>query len=1641
MAFLKSHCSCILSRKVKFTVVFIFIDTLLLPAVTHALPKSAQVVHGNVSIDAQQHSLKITQSSAKAIVNWQEFDVAAHEGVTFKQPSANSVILNRVTGNHPSNIYGKLSANGNVFLVNTNGITFSANSQVNVGGFVGSTLDIKNADFLADELVFTANDNLGQIINRGHISAGTVALLGNAVINEGWIVASTIDTTENQPSVALVAANKVKLTFGDNKQLSVEISEGTINGLVANKTLIRADGGNVLLRAEALNEVFSASVNNTGVIEAHSMGMKNGRIVLLADMDTGVTTVDGTLDVSAMSKGKGGFIETSAATVEVKGSAIVLARGVDSENGLWLIDPSDLIIDHKNVAAFNASLNAGTNVSFNTVSNGSQSGNGDIFVYADIAWSADNTTLTLQAERNIEIRANISATGDNSGVILDTGLTYNGGTNWNKWVSDDNYALSNNIKYSPAGKIALSGADAVYIQDGREYRVINGKNSVLTGSTALAELQNIHTTWRRYALGVDIDTAFTPFSPIILSKVSFNGLNNSINNLTINQTSMSATGLFSKIDSSDKSYLRNLHLVGGKITGFYNVGSFVGRAKNLITSNISNSAEVKGVANASFNGNKVEFVGGIAGRLYSGNVLFDTKNFAKVTGQDRTGGIAGYTSESLLSKVSNEGEIIGKYKTGGLVGEFKGKGTIVKYSNNTGIVKGTASVGGLVGEITSMTNLRPRVTQSYNASSLVQASSGNAGGIVGKANRAEIDNVYVNGHIRSNGSAGGLIGTSAGSNLSAAYFKGKVTNYSGVKGSKSGAVVGQALAHPKVGGITYSRSNIDTVFYSSSVGNPPQYKRKFTDIVNVKSKSTSALKKSSTFSSSSKFQFGACGSSSVWCLIEGKALPGLNNARTTKYLDITSFTNAQKSYDQTILQTQFTHNSNDIAANEYIINTTSASIKTASSDAATYHANQLSIIGFDSSQIDVEVKQGNSLLISPYELTVDFSASNKTYDATTNAVITSTTLSSALSGDTVLVDFVGSGHFDNKNAGTDKWVDITGMTLKGAQARNYSVNINKTKADIAKAQINADLAFSDKVYDGTDAAAHQSTSFDNLFAGDDIAISIAGNAAFIDKNVATNKVVSVSGVSLSGVDSANYNLVSFNAVTADITAKVLGYTSSVANKVYDSGVTTSDLQGALSGVIAGDSIALDLSAATAVFVDKNVANNKIVNVTGAGLSGADSANYSFTTNSMSSASITPRFLNYTTSVANKVYDATTTASNLQGVLSGVFSGDISVLDLSTATALYVDKNVADNKIVNVTGAILTGADSANYSLLDSVTFADITPKALSYTSSVDHKIYDGDQRAANLQGTLNGVLVGDNTELDFASATGSFVDKNVGTAKVVDISGVVLRGTDKYNYSVAANSITAANITPKPLTLISSVADKIYDGNQSVKNLQGVLNGVVAGDGTFLDMSGAAALFSDKNVGIAKTVNITGLSLKGVGVSNYTLPAFGVTFASIAPASLQLTFNNSVVEYSGKSYSGGAGYSITGLIAGEGPNVINGDLVYAGSAQGAASAGEYFINGQGLSALNYELNFVPGILVIHKTPPPLQIDEVAADDAIKELINCDVVGVSGCLSNGDSITKMYTVLREKQQVSRAALPIKLINGGINLDLHERGPSL
>lgn len=248
-----------------------------------ALPEAGVVVQGQANIASNGVDMIITQSTERATIEWSKFNVGAQNSVIFQQPSSASIALNRVTGTELSKIAGKITANGQVVLINPNGVIFANGSTVNVGGLLATSYQMNQTNPDTYEL----QKNSSKILNEGYITSDRdVILLGTQVENSGNIKA---------PGKAVLS--------GDNESETLYLTDGNLKFQVA-KNMLPTDGS-----AVPFTNLVTSSVNHTGIIEAGDITTNNAGAVILCGADE--TNVSG-------------IIKCPAGTVHIAGKAIAL---------------------------------------------------------------------------------------------------------------------------------------------------------------------------------------------------------------------------------------------------------------------------------------------------------------------------------------------------------------------------------------------------------------------------------------------------------------------------------------------------------------------------------------------------------------------------------------------------------------------------------------------------------------------------------------------------------------------------------------------------------------------------------------------------------------------------------------------------------------------------------------------------------------------------------------------------------------------------------------------------------------------------------------------------------------------------------------------------------------------------------------------------------------------------------------------------------------------------------------------------------------------------------------------------------------------------------------------------------------------
>ncbi|MEL7467502.1 MAG: filamentous hemagglutinin N-terminal domain-containing protein, partial [Pseudomonadota bacterium] len=294
------------------------------PREAEAGPQGTVVTHGNVKIQKSGTHTNFKQSSNTAILNHSSFDITVNESVNFQQPSKSALAVNRVVGSDLSTkISGKLTATGNVWVLNPSGVAISNTARINVNGLIATSARISDQDILSGrasgDYSFTEAPDGSAIINDGTISAGDghVVLVAPVVENTGTI-------TTKGSEIALGAGSGFRIDMDLDGLTQFEVQPG--NGVsLTNSGRISAEGGAVYLSAAAAGAVESAVVSIGGEVEATRIENRGGKIVISGG-EHGVTEISGKIDASQI-EGAGGKIAITGELIDIQETAVIDVSG------------------------------------------------------------------------------------------------------------------------------------------------------------------------------------------------------------------------------------------------------------------------------------------------------------------------------------------------------------------------------------------------------------------------------------------------------------------------------------------------------------------------------------------------------------------------------------------------------------------------------------------------------------------------------------------------------------------------------------------------------------------------------------------------------------------------------------------------------------------------------------------------------------------------------------------------------------------------------------------------------------------------------------------------------------------------------------------------------------------------------------------------------------------------------------------------------------------------------------------------------------------------------------------------------------------------------------------------------------------
>lgn len=1516
-----------------------------LASVAQAGPEGGMVSAGSGAIVQSGAVTTITQQSQRLAVDWSSFSTAAHEAIVFNQPNAQAIALNRVLGPSPSRLLGGLSANGQVFILNPNGVLFGAGAQVNVGGLAASVLSMSNADFMGGNHVFAKQgDARGQVLNQGAITAmdgGYVALIGPDVVNDG-VVSARLGTA------LLAAGDRVTLNINDGSLVGYSIDQGAVRALAENRQLIVADGGQVLMSARAADALTTASVNNTGMLEARTLESRGGRILLMGDMATGTVNAGGVLDASAPTSGDGGFIETSAAHVKIAGGAKITTAARSGWTGEWLVDPSDFKIAASGgditAATLSAQL-ASSNVTLLTTA-GTTGTDGDIIVDEAVSWSSGNW-LTLNAERGIRVNANLTATGGGdltlvavSGAIAvvdgatltadDLTMTAVGGiTNGSGGAARIN-ATRLTAGNSGAGDIALThtGGGRISIEDlGQGYGV---KNIAVGGNVTIGasggSLRVLSTSVS--AAGGDISLSAASYSATHSVEIAKGGGA---------MASISATG--------SGSITLSGHLFGlnaGVEAGQSGVGATGVRVEGSSLTTQAGGITITGTADTNSRAANSQYYNNVAVRLK--NAILTTGSGAiTVDGHSKSPwGLFGCTlptDPACLYAASDDSA--GFYQEGGAIqsasGVIKIRGVAQSYSTPTNII--AAHVGGSIatsGDISIRGDLSANsaaggTALALDAGAISASGSGritltglgipapapasaydlrlgatnvtSAGGditlVAERINISSTVNAGAGDIVIRPLSAGRPISLGSGSeastlnlnsselfNLTAASVR---LGGSGFNGGIE--IVGAVSAPATIGAL--SLVNTGAITQTGSITAGALHLAGSSVTLTNAGNSIGTLSGSST---SGAFQVASARAAGLTvgtvADVSGVSASGAVTLTNTDALAVSAPITTSGAINLTTTGTGgdvSITSSSAIDFSKYAITTDAGSAQT------------ISYTTSSASGLTVAAALGNAtdhfkLIASAGDVAVNGALTANRLTLSASGAVTQTAAITATG-----LELLGTGSHTLTHA-SNAVTTLAGNTgqVTYSQAGSLSIGTVNTAGLTSSGKVlvratgaTADLTLANGVSSGS--AANDSLV---LTAGRNF-INAAG-AAPLDPGAGRYLVYSTDPTAntFGGFSSPGNAFGRTFTANAPSDSTITGLSGdrmiySVSPTLLISGDDKTKVYGTSSpaltytvnsGLVAGDTAASALGGALSTSTGANLAVGGYAIEQGAL---ASSLGYTVTYTD-GALTVTPATLTIAATGVNRVYDATTGAT--VSYSDNRVSGDVLTI---SGTASFADKNVGVGKAVSVAGITLGGAAAGNYTFNTTASAtADITAATLTVSGvAATGKVYDTTTSAGldAAAATLHGVLLSDTVTLSSGSATGAFADKNAGVGKAVTASGFGVSGADAGNYLLTQPTGLTATITPTSLSVTGvSAVDKVYDATSTATLNTGsaALSGVLAGDIVSLSSGAAVGTYADKHVGVGKAVTATSFALSGADSANYAVtPPTGLS-ATITQAAL-----------------------------------------------------------------------------------------------------------------------------------------------------------
>ena len=1582
------------------------------------LPTGGRVAAGQANIVQAPARLDIHQSSNRAVIDWQTFNVGSAAQVNFNQPGAQAVTLNRVLDAQPSQIFGRISANGQVFLTNPNGVYFSPTARVDVGGLAATTHTMDVASFMAGGNTFNRNGSTGAVSNQGVLNAaagGYIALLAPEVRNEGIVTAQA-------GTVALAAGEAITLNItGANTLAGITATPAQIQALVENKHVVFAPGGTVILSAQAADRLQGGVINNIGSIEANGIAQRDGRIVLEAAQITNA----GALSAS------GGGIELRATNSLTQTASGRLSVAGERAGGIALKADYDVHLQ----GGIQASASNGTGgtvaIEGETIRLAAQSsidargatGGGTVLVGGDWQGSgALRQARKVVMEKDAVIDVSATRVGDGGKAVLWSDITdragetrfagriqaqgAGGGKGGRVETSGHVLGVTGSVRAGKGGQWLLDPYD-ITIANAGDQNVDPSFNA--TGSPANVDASSIEGALSN---GVDV-TVFTGVSgnqagDITLAADIRPGAMSGDATLTLKANNSIFVNTGAVIDATQGGNTSKLHVLfwanaGGTGQGRIDIG-----------------------ANAAIYTN--------GGNIVMGGGSDITTGYAIGTGSGKLGrGIwvrdgtvfdAGGGDITLRGQGQNgaKGVAIGDPNTG------SGSGATLLTSGNGAISITGVGTTGLSGNSPSGVYLHDDVrlqtgdgaiTLNGTGGVAVDANADNSGVRISSGARILSDSGMITLH-GVQGSGAGTVGAGVRFSAGTSYL-----------GHDNGTTIARSFSDIVFSADSFNGAGASVVVNTggaltfqpadTSFSNPFTWSGSMSGADFVGAGTLAGLRVNNLVGLSA-LTLGNRGNLANMAIASPLTLGGALNlfGGDVQLLEQINVQNQILTVTNTgVLTTAagktvtadggFTQDGTGTSSLGGNIVTNGAPIRFAGDvtvrDQIAMNSNGGSIT-FDGALTGSSVTVPARLALDSGNSGIQFNGVVSNFDRLSlNAWGTVAQTARAQVQNLVAT---GEGdfnltHADNQigtlaaNIGSGSLVvnNAAPLIIGSVQGVNGIVSNNTVQVETAAGQtltVNQPVTSpSPTLIAGGNLqlnAPVTATMGDLLLATGGAFINTAGANALATPGRWLVYSQSPASNNFGGLASGHTGLFGKTRASygpADVTNHGYSGNRFLFATTETITVTTTDaanLYGAAPASLAGNYQIAPINTYGGAIVAPSLSGTPAIASSGASstahagsyainadVSGmlANAPGYDFAANNAGTLTIAPRPVSLS---GGRVYDATTAIGANQMTIGGVVNGD--TLGIS-GTGVLSSKNVGTQTLAGTGSLVLSNSD---YTLNGATSAFNITPATLSVSGVGAHnKIYD-----ATTQATLGGTPTVNPFGADVVTLGGAaiaqFGDKNAGNNKPVSVSGYTLSGADAANYLLQQPVGLTANITPATLAVSGlSAQNKTYDATTQATLTGSATINPLASDMVTLN-GNATAVFGDKHVGSGKALSVSGFTLTGADAANYVLQQPAGLTANIMPAPLAV---NGVVAQN-KVYDGTTAATLAGTAAigvlGTDAVALNGNAIanFGDAAIGnnkAVTVSGYTLSG--VDAGNYQLQPPAGLyanIIAPLAPPP-----------------------------------------------------------------------